>query len=456
MIPPIFERLESEVRGYCRSFPTTFTHASGATLRDDRGREYVDFFAGAGALSYGHDAPYLREALIAYLQSGGIVHSLDLHTAAKARFLETLEEVVLKPRGLDMKVMFPGPTGTNAVEAALKLARKVTGRTNVVSFTNGFHGMTLGALAVTGNAGKRAGAGVPLAHGRALPFDGYLGEGVDTLDFFEHLLRDSSSGLDKPAAVILETVQAEGGVNVASVEWLRRLRRITEEHGVLLVVDDIQVGCGRTGPFFSFERTGDVRTGAITPDIITLSKSLSGYGMPFAVTMFRPELDVWSPGEHNGTFRGFNLAMVTATAALDAHWRDDTLTRETARKAELVRARLAKIAAAMGGRVVDQRGLGLIQGLECRPAKLASMVSKAAFERGLVIETAGANDEVVKVLPPLVIDDADLARGLDVLEASFAVAARRLRDDDDDTPALTSDYEPVIHAGASHDEEVRR
>ncbi len=458
MIPPVFERLESEVRGYCRSFPTVFTHAEGATLRDAKGRTYLDFFAGAGALNYGHSHPVMRDALIAYLQSGGVVHTLDLHTAAKARFLETFEQLVLRPRKLDWKVMFPGPTGTNAVEAALKLARKVTGRTEVVSFTNGFHGMTLGALAVTGNAGKRAGAGVPLGHAQALPYDGYLGDSVDTLDLFEHMLRDGSSGLDLPAAVILETVQAEGGVNVASPEWLRRLRKITAEHGVLLVVDDIQVGCGRTGPFFSFERAG------IEPDIVTLSKSLSGFGLPFALTMFRRDLDVWSPGEHNGTFRGFNLAMVTATAALETFWRDDTFARATERKAALVTERLRAIAEVTPF-VRGVRGLGMIQGLECTPAARANEVSKAAYERGLVIETAGPNDEVVKLLPPLTIDEAELTRGLDLLAESFAQVARakRRRDDDATTTIATRSSsttskhaEPVVHAGARRDAEVLR
>ncbi|MCB9619639.1 MAG: diaminobutyrate--2-oxoglutarate transaminase [Sandaracinus sp.] len=437
----VFDRLESEVRGYCRSFPTVFTHAEGAMLRDAKGHEYVDFFAGAGALNYGHNHPVMRDALVSYLQSGGVVHTLDLHTAAKARFLETFEEVVLRPRKLDMKIMFPGPTGTNAVEAALKLARKVTGRTEVVAFTNGFHGMTLGALAVTGNSGKRAGAGVPLGHAQALPYDGYLGESVDTLDLFEQMLADGSSGLDLPAAVILETVQAEGGVNVASPEWLRRLRKITAEHGVLLIVDDIQVGCGRTGPFFSFERAG------IQPDIVTLSKSLSGFGLPFAITMFRRDLDVWQPGEHNGTFRGFNLAMVTATVALDTFWRDDVFAKETERKAALISERLHAIAKKTPF-VKQHRGLGLIQGLECVPASRATAVSKAAFARGLVVETAGPNDEVLKLLPPLAIDEATLLRGLDLLEAAFAHVTRRHEDDEEDEPKVNGGWEPVVHAGA--------
>jgi len=411
-----FERLESEVRGYVRSFPTVFTRAKGSLLWDEEGRRYIDLFAGAGALSYGHNNEALRAPLVDYLMSDGPVHALDMATTAKRRLLETVEEVLLEPRSLQYKVQFPGPTGTNAVEAALKLARKVTGRQNVVSFTNGFHGMTLGSLAVTGNTGKRAGAGVSLGDATALPFDGYLGKEVDTVAVLERYLEDSSSGLDKPAAVILETVQAEGGVNVASVSWLRGIQALCRKHDVLLIVDDIQVGCGRTGPFFSFERAG------LRPDIVCLSKSLSGYGMPFSLVLLRPELDVWSPGEHNGTFRGFNPAMVTATAALETYWRDAAFTRQTERKAEIVHRCLEALADEVGGTV---RGLGLIQGLACRPG-IATAIARESFARGVIIETAGPRDEVLKVLPALTIPEEELVEALSrVAEATRAVVRAR-------------------------------
>jgi diaminobutyrate-2-oxoglutarate transaminase len=347
----------------------------------------------------------------------GVTHSLDMYTSAKRAFLERLDELVLRPRGLEYRVMFPGPTGTNAVESALKLARKVTGRANVVAFTNGFHGMTLGSLAVTGNASKRRGAHVPLSHATAMPFDGYLGKDVDTLDLFESSLRDSSSGLDMPAAVILETVQAEGGVNVASVDWLQRLERICRAHGILVIVDDIQVGCGRTGPFFSFERAG------LKPDLITLSKSLSGYGTPLSVVLIRPDLDEWSPGEHNGTFRGHNLAFVTATAALDRYWRDDALTQAVQRKAGLAADRFSAIMRAHPRLVTEHRGIGLVQGIVFANPAQAGAVSREAFRRGVLIETAGADDEVLKLLPPLTIDDNALRRGLDVVAESVAMVA---------------------------------
>ncbi|MFD1833431.1 diaminobutyrate--2-oxoglutarate transaminase, partial [Streptomyces desertarenae] len=252
--------------------------------------------------NYGHNNPVLKRALLDYLERDGVTHGLDTHTVAKREFLEAFHRTVLAPRGLDHKVMFPGPTGTNAVEAALKLARKVKGRESIVSFTNAFHGMTLGSLAVTGNAFKRAGAGIPLVHGTPMPFDNYLDGKVEDFLWFERLLQDPGSGLNRPAAVIVETVQGEGGINVARPEWLRALADLCHRWDMLLIVDDVQMGCGRTGPFFSFEEAG------ITPDIITVSKSISGYGLPMALTLFRPELDIWEPGEHNGTFRGNNPA----------------------------------------------------------------------------------------------------------------------------------------------------
>ncbi len=400
-------RLESEVRSYVRSFPTVFTKAVGPHLFDARGRRYIDFFAGAGALNYGHNEPHLKAALLEYLTADGVTHSLDMATAARIRFLETFERRVLLPRDLPYKVMLPGPTGTNAVEAAVKLARKVTGRPTVLAFTNAFHGMTLGSLALTGNASKRAGAGVPLHHVARMPFAGYLGEG-DTIDHLERLLGDPSSGVDVPAAFILETVQAEGGVNVASDPWLKRLAAFARRIGALLIVDDIQVGCGRTGPFFSFEPAG------LRPDIVCLSKSLSGYGLPFSAVLMRSELDQWSPGEHNGTFRGFNPACVTAAAALDRFWSDGALTADVQRRAALAAGRFEAMGARHGCPV---RGRGLIRGLVTGPAR-ASAISRAAFERGLIIETAGPEGEVVKLLPPLTIDDGVLAEGLDRLEAA--------------------------------------
>lgn len=412
----IFDHLESEVRGYCRAFPTVFDRAEGSHLYDREGRAYVDFFAGAGVMSYGHNNPKIKAALLGYLERNGLVHGLDLATAAKSELLETFEEVILRPRQLDYKVQFPGPTGTNAVESALKLARKATGRRTVVCFTNGYHGMTLGALAVTGSSHHRGGAGVPLDHVVRLPYDGYGDGEIDSLAQLEAMLGDPSSGVEIPAAFILETLQAEGGVRPASFPWLQRLAALAERHGILLIVDDIQVGCGRTGPFFSFEPAG------IVPDIVCLSKALSGYGLPFALVLMKRHLDVWKPGEHNGTFRGHNLAFVTATAALD-YWRDDTLTRSIEARSAEARKRLEGIAAAHPELCGAVRGRGLILGLPICPPERAAEVSREAFGRGLLVEVAGPYDEVVKVMPPLVIEPEDLASGLTILEESVRAVA---------------------------------
>ncbi|WP_067825388.1 diaminobutyrate--2-oxoglutarate transaminase [Nocardia inohanensis] len=408
----IFATMESNVRGYCRSWPTVFDTASGAWLRDETGRDYLDFFAGAGALNYGHNNPVLKRALIEYLAGDGITHALDMSTIAKRELLETLRTNVFQPRGLDYKVQFPGPTGANAVEAALKLARKVTGRTEILNFTNAFHGMTLGALSVTGNAAKRAGAGVPLQHATAMPYDGYLSDDQDeSFIWMERALDDASSGVDLPAAVIVETVQGEGGVNLAGANWLRKLAGLCSAREILLIIDDVQMGCGRTGPFFSFEYAG------ITPDIVTLSKSIGGYGLPMALVLFKPELDQWAPGEHNGTFRGNNPAFITATTALRHYWSDDALEVATLAKGDRIERALTGLVSGFEG--VTARGRGMVHGIVFDDASQASKVCEAAFDRGLLVETSGPEDEVVKLLPPLTITEPELDHGLELLSASM-------------------------------------
>ncbi|RDH78083.1 diaminobutyrate--2-oxoglutarate transaminase [Mycolicibacterium moriokaense] len=411
-LPEVYSSVESEVRSYCRSWPTTMDHAEGSWLTDTDGNRYLDFFAGAGALNYGHNNPHLKKPLLDYLMSDRIIHSLDIATEAKTEFLQTFEQMILRPRNLDYKVQFPGPTGTNAVEAALKLARKVTGREAVINFTNAFHGMTLGALSVTGNSMKRAGAGIPLVHATPMPYDNYFDGVTEDFHWFERVLDDSGSGLNRPAAVIVETVQGEGGLNVARIEWLKALAELCLRRDILLIVDDVQMGCGRTGSFFSFEEAG------IVPDIVTLSKSISGYGLPMALTLFRRDLDVWTPGEHNGTFRGHNPAFVTATAAIKTFWETELFSEEVRTKGELVRNRLESIAAGRSG--IEARGRGLAQGLKFDEPELASAVCRAAFERGLLIETSGPSDEVAKLLPPLTTSESDLEAGTDIVADAVA------------------------------------
>ncbi len=405
----IFENLESEVRGYCRSWPTVFESAQGHIMTAEDGTEYLDFFAGAGALNYGHNHPVLIKALQEHLSNNGFIHALDMSTTTKRSFMERFDDVILRPRNLEYKLQFPGPTGTNAVEAALKLARKVTGRDRVVGFTNGFHGMTLGSLSVTGNAMKRGGAGVALGNATSMPFANFLGDDVDSLHVLETMVMGDSSGLDEPAAVIVETTQGEGGINPASATWMRGLGEICKRHGILLIIDDIQVGCGRTGPFFSWEEMG------IDPDIVTLSKSLAGSGLPMALVLMKPEHDVWDPGEHNGTFRGNNAAFVTATAALEHFWTDDRLTSSVDAKSARVRAGLETLMADHPGLFSDVRGRGLIMGLEASVPEISQMMAQGAFERGLIIETAGAEDEVIKLLPPLVVTNEAIDRAIEIL-----------------------------------------
>ena len=414
-----FQRLESEVRGYCRNWPVVFDKAVGAHVYDESGKPYLDFFAGAGSLNYGHNNPELKKPLIDYLMDDRIVHSLDAYSVAKREFLKTFEDVILKPKGLDYKVQFPGPAGNNAVEAALKLARKYTGRQTIINFTNGFHGMTLGALAVTGNSMKRGGAGVPLDHVATMPFDNYLDGKTPDFLRLRTLLDDSGSGLEAPAAVIVESIQGEGGINAASAEWLRGLSALCKEYGILLILDDIQMGCGRTGRFFSFEEAG------IVPDIVTLSKSISGYGLPMALTLFKRELDVWEPGEHNGTFRGFNPAMITGTEALRRYWSDDSFAQATLAKGAMVEARLSEMAAEHAEFGAHVRGRGLARGLAFdAEGGLAKKVAAESFERGLLLETSGPEDEVAKLLPPLTMTDEELTAGLDIMADAARAAVK--------------------------------
>ena len=410
----IFEERESVIRSYCRSFPALFSTAKGALLNDADGRTWIDFLAGAGALNYGHNHDFLKAALIAYIESDGVSHALDLHTEAKAAFLTAFTQHVLEPRGLDYKVQFTGPTGTNAVEVALKIARKATGRTGIFAFMGGYHGHSLGSLAITANKEHRAAAGTALDGATFLPFPGGPTSGLDTLGYLRSILADGHSGIETPAGIIVETVQAEGGVNVAPIEWLQELRAICDDHGIVFIVDEIQTGCGRTGPFFSFERAG------IVPDVVTVSKSISGYGLPMAITLLRPELDLWQPAEHTGTFRGNNLAFVTATAALEL-FDEIGLSEKVAADAELVEATLRRDVGSLDPGI-EIRGLGLIWGVDTAgidpTGALAKRIGARCFDDGLIIERTGRNDTVLKLLPPLTIDRETLLAGIGILAAA--------------------------------------
>ena len=408
----VFENIESNVRSYCRNFPTVFTKAKGAIMTDENGKDYVDFFAGAGALNYGHNPDQINRKLISYLQSDGIVHSMDMYTAPKREFLEYFQGNILAPRGLNYKIQFAGPTGTNAVEAAVKVARKATGRQNIFAMMGAFHGMTMGALALTTDRCSREGAGQILPNVTHIPTPDMF-PGLDTIAYMDRLITDDHSGVEKPAAVILETVQADGGINVFEKEWLVRLRTFCDQYDILLITDDIQVGCGRTGTFFSFERAG------IVPDIVTISKSIGGCGMPLALVLFKPELDIWEPGQHTGTFRGNQLALIAGKAGLET-FVETKLDQQVARKAELVRNFLQDQILPLDQRI-SFRGIGLIWGIDFSAfdTDMTKPLIAACFRNGLIIERVGRENNVLKIMPPLVIDDELLIRGLEIIRDSI-------------------------------------
>lgn len=404
------QRLESNIRGYVRSFPTVFDTAQGAWQSDVNGRRYLDFFAGAGTLNYGHNNPLVKDAILEYIARDGVMHGLDTATRAKTELLEAIEEILFKPRGLNYRVQFTGPTGTNAVEAAIKLARKCKQRSHIVAFTNAYHGHSLGSLALTGNQYYHDISYSSHNNVTHLPFDGYLGD-FDTSLILERMLSDASSGLPTPAAVILETVQGEGGIRVASTGWLQRIANLCKEHDILLIIDDIQVGNGRTGTFFSFEPSG------INPDLVCLSKAIGG-GFPMSLVLINPDIDIWKPGQHTGTFRGNNLAFVASRAVLN-YWRDDVLSNHIAENATTILHRLQLISEKLANTPVSIRGKGMVWGIDTGDEPWASEVCKKAFENGLMIETSGANDQVIKLLPPLTISNEDLRLGLEILEQSI-------------------------------------
>jgi diaminobutyrate-2-oxoglutarate transaminase len=411
----LFAEHESNVRSYCRSFPDIFERAKGPFLYSETGREYIDFFTGAGTLNYGHNNDYIKKKVMEYFELDTILHALDMYTTAKRNFIQTFVDRILQPRNLHYKLQFCGPTGTNAVEAALKLARKVKRRPDVFAFEGGFHGMSLGALSASANIEYRAAAGIPLSNVTFMQYSDGMGNDSMSIQRIDDILGNTHSGIEKPAAIIFESVQAEGGVNVASVEWLKRLRSLCDKHDVLLICDDIQVGCFRTGNFFSFERA------EIVPDIVLLSKSISGIGLPMSLLLMKPEIDIWKPGEHTGTFRGNQLAFVGAAAALE--FADKMEVASTVARHEIfLRDFLLKEVAPLHDRI-RIRGIGMIWGVDVAglgSGNLAKQIAAACFERGLIIERCGREDTVLKLLPPLTIEPRILERGCRVLRDSVA------------------------------------
>jgi diaminobutyrate-2-oxoglutarate transaminase len=405
----VFCEVESEVRYYCRRWPAVFATASGATLTDEAGVSYLDFFSGAGALSYGHNNPVLQAVAIEHLRAGRLTHSLDTWTPEKRTFLAAIRERILVPRGLDMVVQCVGPTGATAVEAALRLAGRVTGRRGVVAYAGGFHGMTDRAAAVSGSLRPR-----PEAPEAGCVFLPYVGRATPAeLDRLAGALAAALGtpvAGQRPGALIIEAVQAEGGARPFDPGYLAAVRRLCTEHGVVVIADEIQAGVGRTGPFFSFEGS------ELAPDIICLSKSLSGLGLPLAVNLLRRGLDVWAPGEFSGTFRGNNLAFATAAAMIQRYWSGAALAEATERRGKLLRDGLVALARELGRPDDAVSGRGLIWGLSTGDGGLAGAIADAAFERRLLVETCGAGGGTVKLLPPLTVGGElgdELGEGLD-------------------------------------------
>jgi diaminobutyrate-2-oxoglutarate transaminase len=408
----VFEKYESTVRSYCRNFAVNFIRAKDSFMYDEAENQYVDLLSGAGALNYGHNNTLIKDTVIRYMQDDGIMMSLDLHTRAKAEFLLAFNQIILEPRKLDYKVQFTSPSGTSVVESAVKLARKVTGRHNVICFTNGFHGMSGTSLSLTGNREKRQ--AVQQGGITRLPFDGYLNDGYDSIAFYRKLLSDASSGIDLPAAIILETIQGEGGVNVASISWLKGLKQLCEEFDIKLIIDDIQAGCGRTGAFFSFERA------EIVPDLVCLSKSIGGIGFPMAILLIAPEMDKWNPGEDNGTFRGNNLAFIAAKEMLEQYWCDDKLVKDIQLKEVMIVEFFKKVQMRYSAYIRECRGIGLIQGIEFHDENMAKKVVKDCFIQKILIETCGAKDQVVKFMTALTIESELLQVTLDQIAEIIA------------------------------------
>ncbi|WP_433886569.1 aspartate aminotransferase family protein [Pseudomonas vranovensis] len=424
---------ESNARSYPRRIPLALKRARGIYVEDVEGRQFIDCLAGAGTLALGHNHPLVIEAIRQVLADELPLHTLDLTTPVKDQFVQDLFSLLPEQLRGEAKIQFCGPTGTDAVEAALKLVRTATGRNTVLSFQGGYHGMSQGALSLMGSLGPKRPLAALLANGVQFlpyPYDyrcpfGLGGEeGVKVnLHYLENLLSDPESGVQLPAAVIVEVVQGEGGVIPADIEWLRGVRRITEKAGVALIVDEIQSGFARTGKMFAFEHAG------ITPDVVVLSKAIGG-SLPLAVVVYRQWLDTWQPGAHAGTFRGNQMAMAAGSAVIN-FLKEHDLCAHAQAMGERLAAHLRRLQEDFP-QLGDIRGRGLMLGVELvdpqgqldaqgHPPvcpRLAPLVQRECLKRGLILELGGRQGAVVRFLPPLIIT----AEQVDEVAARFARA----------------------------------
>lgn len=407
-----FEQLESNVRFYCRRWPVVFATSHGSTIFDEDFKAYLDFFAGAGVLSYGHNNPELVEVAISHLRSGKLLHSLDTFTVEKREFLHTFEKLILQPRGMDMVIQTVGPTGATAVEAALQLAQRITGNRAVLGFAGGYHGMTYRAASVSASMAGRETVS-HIGDFVALPF---VKQMTNTdLDLLDRTLLTGVDG-QKIGAILIEATQGEGGARAFDPAYLTALRTRATELGIIVIADEVQAGVGRTGTFFSFEGSG------LDPDIVCLSKAISGLGLPMAINLIKRNIDKWDAGEFTGTFRGNNLAFATSTKMLQTYWSNDNFEKETQYKGIFVRNALQTIADTYESLDFTVTGNGLLCGLNVKNTEIAERVTRASFERQLIVETCGAGDQVVKLLPPLTTTNEELHEGLSRLSDAFSEA----------------------------------
>jgi diaminobutyrate-2-oxoglutarate transaminase len=431
------KRRESSARTYAATFEAVFESGAGIRMRDQSGREIIDCLACAGALPLGHNHPEVRDALMRFLDSGHVQQVLDLTTPAKRAFIDELFGLLPAAWADRAKIQFCSPSGSDAVEAAMKLVRFATGRQTILAFHGAYHGMTGGALAAMGNLGPKAAlAGASHVHFAPFPYRyrcpfGSGGEDTDRLSiqYLTTLLGDPESGVTRPAAVIVEVVQGEGGCIPGSDEWLRDLRELTRAHDIPLVIDEVQTGFGRTGTMFAFERAG------IVPDVLVLSKAVGG-GFPLAVVVYDETLDRWPRGMHAGTFRGNQIAMVAGKVTMEI-LRRDRLAEHAGDMGAMMMEGLRRIASEHP-ELGDVRGRGLMIGVEivapgpgvARPRQdgaLAAAIKRAAFDHGLLLETGGRYGAVLRMLPPLIVTRSDVGAILDRLDAAVTAAKRQMR-----------------------------
>lgn len=423
------EQRESSVRTYPRGLPIAIRRGSGSYVEDLDGNVFIDFLTGAGALPLGHSHPELLEAIARQLPL--LTHALDLPTEIRDEFITAQLELLPASMRGDTRIEFCGPSGADAVDAALKLCKTATGRSEIIAFQGAFHGCSHAAMTVSGLVAhkQRIAAGVPGVHFFPYPYPlrCALGAGMESgqrcLEYLERSLRDSHGGIAPPAAVIMEIVQGEGGVIPAPIEFVRGVRRVTKELGIPLIVDEVQTGGGRTGTWFAFERHG------IVPDVIVASKAIGGAGMPLAIILHRSELDVFAPGAHTGTFRGNQLAFAAGVVAARIMARDGIL--EHVKRIGGYAARELLRLGEDHDFVADVRTSGLMLGIELvdpdtgePDTERATAVRREAIQRGLVLELGGRGDCVVRLLPPLNVSYETMDQALEILARAFAAAAR--------------------------------